>query len=298
MPKKPLDGLIIRTAVARIPGAGYIYAADPQKEAEDIPHAIILKLKDGELIRTEANYDAHSLAIVSQPGPGLIDVSGPGYYSAIMASGTSSGDIFDDSKPAPQTPRTGGIRSVAAVAGRAFAVGLRGMVYRFDGPKNWARIDDGLPDTFNAQAIHGFSETDIYVVGREGQIWSYDGRSWHHCESPTSVTLTAVKCAPNGLVYAAGHRGVLLQGRNDQWDIIDHAETTDDIWDLEWFMDHLYASTMSNVYRLNDAQLQPVNFGEDSPKSCYQLSVGEGVMWSNGEFDLMSFDGLQWSRIV
>jgi hypothetical protein len=298
MPAKPLDGLIIRTAIARIPGAGYIYAADPQREAQDIPHAIILKFKDGEFIRTEANYNAHSLAIVSQPGPGLIDVSGPGYYSAIMASGTSSGDIFDDSKPAPQKPRTGGIRAVAAITGRAFAVGLRGMVYRFDGPKTWTRIDDGLPDTFNAQAIHGFSETELYAVGREGAIWSYDGHGWHPCESPTSVTLTSVKCTPNGTVYAAGHHGVLLQGRHDQWSVIDHAETSNDIWDLEWFMDHLYVSTMSNVYRLDGVQLQPVNFGEDQPKSCYQLSAGEGVMWSNGEFDLMSFDGQQWSRIV
>lgn len=298
MPAKPLDGLIIRTAIVRIPGAGYIYAADPHKEAQDIPHAIILKYRDGEFIRTEANYDAHSLALVSQPGPGLIDVSGPGYYSAIMASGSSSGDIFDDSKPSPKQPRTGGIRAVAAIAGRAFAVGLRGIVYRFDGPRNWARIDDGLPDTFNIQAIHGFSETELYAVGREGAIWSYNGHEWRPCESPTSVTLTSIKCSPTGMVYVAGHRGVLLQGRHDQWSVIDHTEITDDIWDLEWFMDHLYASTMSDVYRLEDEQLHPVNFGEDKPGSCYQLSAAEGVMWSNGEFDLMSFDGLQWTRIV
>lgn len=298
MPDTPLNGLIIRTAIARQPGLGFIYAADPQKEADEIPHAIIFKYKDGVFTRTDANYDAHSLALVSQPGLGLIDVSGAGYYSAIMASGTSTGDIFDDSTPAPKTPRTGGIRSVATIDGRAFAVGLRGMVYRFDDPKHWTRIDDGLPDTFNAQAIHGFPGAEIYAVGREGAIWLFDGRNWQPCESPTSVTLTSVKCAPNGVVYVAGHRGVLLQGRNNLWSVVDHSETSDDIWDLEWFMDGLYVSTMSNVYRLENSRLEPVNFGDDRPKSCYQLSAGEGVMWSNGEFDLMSFDGTQWSRIV
>ncbi|MCY1293798.1 hypothetical protein D9M70_430690 [compost metagenome] len=294
----PLKGLIMRTAVVRQPGLGYIYAADPAKEAAEIPHAITFKYKDGVFTRGDANYDAHSITMVSQPELGLVAVSGAGYYSAIMASGTRAGDIFDDSTPAPATPRTGGIRSVATIDGRAFAVGLRGIAYRFDGPGHWVRIDEGLPDSFNAQAIHGFSEEELYAVGREGAIWLYDGQGWQSCESPTSVTLTSVKCTPGGVVYAAGHRGVLLQGRQHQWRVIDQSETGDDIWDLEWFMDQLYVSTLSNVYLLKDDQLEPVNFGGDRPGSCYQLSAAEGVMWSNGEFDLMSFDGTQWSRIV
>lgn len=112
------------------------------------------------------------------------------------------------------------------------------------------------------------------------------------------MTLTSIKCAPNGIAYIAGHRGVLLQGRNDMWSVVDQTETSDDIWDLEWFIDALYVSTMSNVYRLKQSQLEPVDFGDDRPKSCYQLSAGKDVMWSNGEFDLMSFDGIEWTRIV
>lgn len=297
MPDTPLKGLILRAAIVRQPGMGFIYAADPRKEAEETPHTIIFKYRDGAFTRTDANYSAHALALVSQPGPGLIDVSGPGYYSAIMATGTTTGDIFDHSKPAPKAPRTGGIRSLAAIDGRAFAVGLRGMVYRFDGPKRWKRLDDGLPDTFNAQAIDGFSEKDLYAVGREGAIWRFDGREWHPCASPTSVTLTSIKCAPNGVVYAAGHGGVLLQQRDGAWSTL-ATEVTEDIWDLEWFADALYVSTMSNVYRLNASRLDPVTFGDDRPKSCYQLSAADGVMWSNGEADLMSFDGQQWNRIV
>jgi hypothetical protein len=298
MPDTPLNGLIMRTAVVRLPGLGYIYAADPRKEADEIPHSISFKYKDGTFTRGEANYDAHSLAVVSQPELGLIAVSGAGFYSAIMASGTTTGDIFDDSTPAPREPRTGGIRGVAAIDGQAFAVGLRGMVYRFDGPKRWLRIDDGLPETFDAQAIHGFSSTEIYAVGRDGAIWLCDGRHWRPCESPTSMTLTSVKCAPNGTAYIAGHRGVLLQGRKDMWSVIDRTAVSDDIWDLEWFLDTLYVSTLSNVYQLKQSQLEPVNFGDDRPASCYQLSAANDVMWSNGESDLMSFDGTEWTRIV
>lgn len=298
MPDTPLNGLIIRTALARQSGLGYIYAADPQKESEGIQHAITFKYQDGNFIRGEANFDAHALALISKPNPGLIAVSGAGYYSFVSAGGNSSGDILDDSTPAATSPRTGGIRSVASIDGKAYAVGLRGMVYRFEGPRQWSRIDDGLPDTVNGQAIHGFSDDEIYVVGRNGAIWARNAGRWQACDSPTSVTLTSVTCASDGWVYAAGHKGVLLRGRGDTWQIIEQNETDDDIWDLEWFMDKLHASTMTSIYILKDNQLVPMAFGDDTPKSCYQLSANGGVMWSNGEFDLMSFDGNQWSRIV
>ena len=55
---------------------------------------------------------------------------------------------------------------------------------------------------------------------------------------------------------------------------------------------------MDAVYRLKKEELEPVDFGKDPPKSCYQLSAAKGVMWSNGEYDIMSFDGKKWTRIV
>jgi hypothetical protein len=107
-----------------------------------------------------------------------------------------------------------------------------------------------------------------------------------------------VKCAGDGKVYLAGHGGMLIQGRGDLWEIIPQEATQDDIWDIEWFNGELYVSTMHTVYRLTGERLDVVNFGDDAPKSCYQLSSANGVMWSNGEFDIMSFDGQKWSRIV
>jgi hypothetical protein len=55
---------------------------------------------------------------------------------------------------------------------------------------------------------------------------------------------------------------------------------------------------MHAVYRLDKNALNSVDFGADAPKSCYQLSVAKGVMWSIGELGIMSFDGKGWARIV
>lgn len=294
----PLNGLLIRTAVVFSPDAGYIFTCDPKKMDEDIPHTIIFRWKAGAFNSVECNYNAHSVCLIEHPDLGLLNASEQGYYSVETRNGVIGGDIIDDSLPRPSQPRFGGIRSVSMIAGKAYAVGLRGMVYRLDSLERWTRIDDGLPEVFNIQAIHGFNASDLYAVGRDGDVWHFDGNKWDKNEVPTNVNLTAVKCTENEKVYIGGHNGILIQGRGSSWTMIDHGETKDDIWDIEWFEGNVYISTMNTVYRLNSERFEPVNFGDDPPKSCYQLSIAKGVMWSIGEVDIMSFNGKEWTRIV
>lgn len=294
----PLQGLVIRTAVIRDGGVGYLYCGDPVLEKEGRPHAISFRVQAGEFARGDANFDISTCCIISTPCPGLVCVAGAGYYSVLTAKGSSAGDLFVDSSPAPDTPRAGGIRQVAAIGGMAHAVGLRGAVYRYDGVKIWTRIDHGLPPTFEGQAIHGFAADDLYAVGRDGAIWRRDASTWQVCASPTAVGLTSVLCAADGWVYAAGHHGVLLKGRGDQWALIEHGATDDSIWDLAWFQDVLYASTLNHVYRLQGGVLVPVDFGMDRAISCYRLSACVDALWASGEFDVVGFDGRQWTRVA
>jgi hypothetical protein len=296
--KSPLKGLVIRSAAVRLPDVGYIIACDPTKERDDIPHACLFRWRAGVFNMAERNYNSHSLCVTSKPDIGYLEISGQGYYSITLASGTEGGDVFEQSAPPPKKKRTASFRSVAAIEGTAYAVGLRGLVYRFDDIDKWTRIDEGLPETFNIQAIDGFGPADLFAVGRQGGLWQFDGTVWSERELPTSENLTSVKCAGDGKVYVGGHKGVLISGRDDAWTSIDHRETEDNIWDLEWFERNLYVSTMHTVYRLKGDGLEQLNFGSDRPKSCYQLSAAKGVMWSIGEFDIMSFDGNNWSRVV
>ena len=298
MSKSPLQGLVIRTAVVLRPDLGFIYAADPKQEEKDIPHAIGFRWNAGAFQRGDLNYSAHTVCHIAAPVPGLVDASEPGYYSLNAASGKTSGDILEDSDPPPKKPRRGGIRSVSEIAGKAYAVGFRGLVYRLDKKDRWTRIDDGLPAGFDIEAAHGFSGTDVYAVGEAGAVWHFNGKKWTKREMPTNASLNAVRCAGDSIVYIGGADGLLIAGRDETWKVIDHDETDDDVWDLEWFDGKLYVSTLSGVYRLKKDKLEPVKFGDDSPKSFYQLSAAEGVLWSNGEHDIMSFDGKRWKRVV
>lgn len=298
MRTKSLENLIIRNAVVQRPGLGYIIACDLTMEEKGEPHAFIFTWEDGTFEREECNYEAHSICIIEYPTFGIVDISEPGYYTNNTEDGMFYGDIIEDSYPQPKLRRIRGFRSVSRIADKAYAVGLGGMVYRLDKVDQWTRIDDGLPQSFDIEAIHGLDDREIYAVGSHGQIWSYDNKKWLEYQLPTSANLNTVKCTNNGEVYIAGMGGILMRGRRDKWEVIEHEGTEEDIWDLEWFNQELYLSTMDTVYQLTNNKLKEVDFSVDRPQSCNQLSAANGVLWSIGEYDIMSFDGKVWTRIV
>src|ERR1700730_462125 len=110
MKNSPLAGLVIRTAVVRSPDVGYIYAADPKLEREEIPHAITFKWNAGTFVQGKCNYDAHSACRIETPEFTLVNISGAGYYSVIAASARTSGEIVEDSHPPSKTRRIGRFR--------------------------------------------------------------------------------------------------------------------------------------------------------------------------------------------
>ena len=293
-----LERLIIRTGVVRAPNAGYILAGDPQKESKDIGHAVILTWEDGNIRRGEAEFNAHTCCLFKEPEPGMVIMSGSGNYAVKVAAGIFTGNIFEADDEIIEEERYGDIGSVAEIGKYAYAVGLEGTVYRLDEVTRWTRLDHGLPSTFDIEAIDGFDMNDIYAVGSGGEMWHYNGTLWMKRELPTNASLHSVRCAGDGIVYAAGEHGIIVQGRTDTWSVVEHEDTTDEIWDLEWFSERIYACTMFQVFTLDGDHLAPISFEIDPPSTCYHLSTVPGVMWSIGEKDVVAFDGRRWSRIV
>jgi len=147
------------------------------------------------------------------------------------------------------------------------------------------------------EAIDGFSEHDMYAVGWDGEIWHFGGGLWRRLASPVNSVLVDVCCAGSGVVYCCGRNGLLVCGAGDVWNVVELSSFSEDIWSLAWFNDQLYLAAMDALFVLDGRALKVVKFGDDSPKSCYDLVTGAGVLWSVGAKDAFCFDGSRWSRI-
>ena len=203
--------------------------------------------------------------------------------------------------------KRGPLRAASAISGRAYAVGMGRQVYRRDGRDQWTAIDEqirpakGDTKPYGFDTIAGFSETDIYAAGRYGEVFHYNGKTWTKLPVPTDQIITHACCAGDGNVYLCGRNGLLLKGRNEEWKVIAHGKR-DDLWNLAWFNDRLYVVTMKAVFWLSEEAdgdyLNDVEWTNgDKPKTCLRLSAADGVLWSIGAKDVLSFDGTTWTRI-
>ncbi|MGE0756359.1 MAG: hypothetical protein AB7O38_05045 [Pirellulaceae bacterium] len=217
----------------------------------------------------------------------------------LMGSGDIHAETIRDGDSSPET--RGYLRRVRGIAGVAYAAGMDRQVYRRQDHSRWVSIDHSMRPSadgvYGFEGLDGFAEDDIYAGGYGGEIWQYDGRRWTQRDSPTNAVLTNLVCGGDGWVYACGRVGLLLRGRGDEWSVVEHEATQDDFWGLAWFGNRLYLASYHRLFRLEDDTLVPVEFGEDMAQTRYHLAAADGVLWSIGAQDVMSFDGASWTRI-
>jgi hypothetical protein len=301
--KQYFQGFSITTGVVSYRDLGWLLATKDDLVADDIPHTRIYQLDRGSWGGWDLNWTAGSATICHLPERRFLALGDIGVVKVIGGGRETEEEIGSgDSSPRTRGPLRE-VRSIAA--GKAYAVGTCRQAYRRDAPGVWTCIDqtaqapvEDITDT-SFESIDGFSETDIYTVGWEGEIWHYNGQQWNEIESPTNLSLYKVLCAGDGYVYACGQVGTLMQGRGPEWKIIAQDNTHEDLWGLEWFNNRLYLSSTHLLYELDGDELQLVDFGsEPPPATCYHLSAADGIMWSIGAKDVMEFDGQVWSTVL
>jgi hypothetical protein len=195
------------------------------------------------------------------------------------------------------------MRVVRAIEGRAYAAGMDRQVYRRDGKDQWSCIDQTMrppkesDEVVGFEGIDGFAANDIYAAGWHGEIWHFDGKRWRSCDSPTNFPLTNLICGGDGQVYACGRLGLLLRGRDSDWEVIEHDSTEEDLWGLAWYKDRLWVASMSQLYTLKKDKLIPVKFKERQPQTCYHLSTADVVLWSIGPKSVFAYNGKDWTQI-
>ncbi len=192
-------------------------------------------------------------------------------------------------------------RFIQNVAGRVYAGGTKRFVHRRLGYKSWeevSRSDMHESDTSIAfEGMAGFSDTELYAVGWNGEIWSFNGAAWRMLDSPTNLILTDATTTTDK-VFACGQMGTIIEGRKDSWRIVEHDVMSDDLWSAATFRNTPYFATDYGILKYENGDVSWAAEQSAQMRTTMFLSVGPSGLWSFGPHDICLFDGDTWTTIA
>jgi hypothetical protein len=196
----------------------------------------------------------------------------------------------------------GAIRSLTVIDNIVYGCGMARTVLKRESRDNW--LEFGPPDSHSSAVIgfedlSGFDGNDIYAVGWNGEIWHFNGKSWKQIDSPVSSLLSSVCCTEDGFVYAVGHDGMMVMGRDDNWTIVETG-LKENLMDVQFYEGQVYVTTSYDILKLTDhgLKLDDDFLDNDRPSTCLHLLKASDALFSMGTKDLWRKNKSNWERIV
>lgn len=240
----------------------------------------------------QAGSDRNAWWLVGKRGEVVEVVGGNARVSTISTAGTG-----EDSK-------LGYLSKIRNIDGDLFICGYRRQVYRREND-SWPLISGPILDKkkkgpWNGfESIDGFSTSDVYAVGDEGEIWHYDGAKWEQCDSPTNRNLADVRCFADGKVWACGDGGTIICGNRQGWDVVwADDEPSENWWGMEQYEGQLYIAGNDFLGKLEKNQIKEVKVRGKSDLTTQTLHERGGLLWSVGEDDILVYDGKTWREVI
>jgi outer membrane protein assembly factor BamB len=264
------------------------------------PHTIIkIRTADPEGAWSDRGQMKWTSACVAQnvTNNGVIFVGPYGRWIEMRTDGHTKGDIIDEvDEDDPPTV----FRFAKSIDGHMYAGGLDRYIYKLTG-KRWDLVSTqemiGYEVAGSAENLTGFGADELYMMGWDGEIWTNQGSTWHRVESPTNLLLHDADVLDDR-VYVGGQIGVILEGRGNDWTIIENELLEQDIWSVRAFDGAVYFSTMSGILCLRDGNLSVAQALGPDMRSAMSLFVGPSGLWSVGASDIVLFGGADWLTIA
>jgi hypothetical protein len=284
------DHVLVRGA-ARFNDLVYLSLEDKKLKKKGLAHTRLGSIDGGEVANVEdLSWRVSAMCVVKKPVEKLVAISEDGKVFTYVGGKSGEENIAQAHV----------LRGCKTIDQRAYACGMGRQVFARERERMWTAMHapEGKDDEIvGFEDVDGFDAGELYAVGWNGEVWWREGHAWTRAASPAKTTLSAVCCAGDDHVYACGQAGTLLRGRRDRWEALTTPAQTDDLWDVRWFSGHLYVASYKALYRLEGANLVPVDFGRALPTTFYKLTDAEGVLWTIGEKNVCFFDGATWTRL-
>lgn len=266
-------------------------------------HALVYHRIDNEWVQHLIENSICGVTAINIPSTKVFNVGIDGYVIIASIPGGESTEIVDSSENGPNYSET--LRCVRIIGGKIFTAGMARQVYKREKNGVWNRLDKGVyvPRGQRSSAvgfldIGGFSEKDIYAVGYKGEIWHFNGSSWHQEDSPTNIALTCVVCDDSANIFIAGMSGTVIWGRKGGWQVIDNDITEEDFWGISFFKKNIYLSNYDGIYCIFGDSLKKIDMGLNKVITTAYLHSDHEVLWSVGQKDIvMTVDGRKWTIV-
>ena len=161
-------------------------------------------------------------------------------------------------------------------------------------PKDVAVPGNGLKYMWSDAS--GFSESDIYVAGGEGDVMRFNGQKFSKVAFPSNELLHSVHCAGDGQVYIGGNMGSLYVGRENTWKKLAGSNFSVPWKDIAWFAGKLWCGSDYGLWTLEGGQLQRATVPADVQLTAGAIDVSpDGKhMLTAGPDGASLFDGQTW----
>jgi len=186
----------------------------------------------------------------------------------------------------------------------AYSVGGARSIYKRVDLGQWVKLDSGFPEEEATseqgfEDMDAFSESDMYAVGGDGDIWHYDGTIWMQEGFPSNMQLNTVTCAGDGYVYVSGMGGTLWRGRNSTWERLYLGNYTIPWNDVLWFEDKLWLASDYMLRIWNGKELVPVtdDKGQELNYSGH-MDAYDGLLVVAGSNRVMAYQNGKWRALV
>lgn len=289
-----LDGVIVND------DSFVFVGVDDERASVNEDHGIVWKYKQGEWHSFEIAEQLVSCATTDYSDYRFIAIAESG-REIVIGDQALSQELVADQRHSPE--HNGSLFRVCATAdGNIYAIGAGRQVYKKESISEWVRLDQGCfisideePGAVFTQIV-SLTDASLCAVGWGGEIWLYRDYQWSEVSSPTNVALLCVTVASDGHVYAAGASGIVLRGRGECWEVLDNAETEDDILSIVEFNNRVYLGAASGLYQIQGSAVESAEVGMPI-ESVLNMSASSRQLLLIGEKVACLWDGVNLTTL-
>ena len=294
--------LSLHSGAVATDGAILVIAVEEEKAEHKIEHAHLLVFDDrGWTHLTALDFSCVRATWRDGRDPCWIVL---GVNGQIVTCTRQEATVRTSVFPRAAPGKMGMMCSLRVIGTQVYAVGMRRQVFSADETLSaWTNHSDtlaawpALGEVDGFECVGGLDASRVIVAGWNGEIVVRTQGSWRRADSPTNFILYGVCVSESGEAWAVGQGGILLRGRGDAWEMVDHGAKKEDFWDIAWYRGRLYASTLRSVFSFDDGRATRVDMEEATTYSCYHLSVAGDYLCSVGPYAISLFDGQTWSPV-